>query len=371
MIKRIAVAALAAVSLAAQAIPAAACGGLVAPNGAIRLSRASTMVDWHDGVEHYLTSFSYQGEGVSDFGWIVPLPAVPTKVEEGGGWTLQRLNRETHPRLAFEGQNQALAASSAVVLQQVQVRALDITVLSGSGQAVVNWCKANNFILNGETRAHLLVYAKGSPIFMAAKYNIQRAQATRQLVGDGAPVLITMKLDHPWVPLEVLANGTAQVEADIYLFTPGRLYASELARLEGESPEGTFIPHAPGLAVQYQQPVSAQLHRDLSGDRNMSWMKPGGWLTYISLSAPATTVTYDMGISASGVIHVATYGTAPMQVTDGRHDLGTAPASTVQFGSPDAGLPPGFGTLLKQGALLAVLAALLGIAWRRRLRHAG
>jgi Uncharacterized protein conserved in bacteria (DUF2330) len=373
MIKSVFVAALAAASLAVQAIPAAACGGLVAPNGAIRLSRASTMVDWHDGVEHYLTSFSYQGEGVSDFGWIVPLPAVPTKVEEGGGWTLQRLNRETHPQPLFArgAAVQDASAASAVVLQQVQVRALDITVLSGSGQAVVDWCKANNFILNGETRTHLLVYAKGSPIFMAAKYNIERAQASRQLVGDGAPVLITMKLDHPWVPLEVLANGTAQVEADIYFFTPGRIYASELARLDGESPEGGFIPHAPGLAVQYQQPVSVQLYRDLSSDKNMGWMKPGGWLTYMSLSAPATTVTYDMGISASGVIHVAAYGTTPMRVTDGRHDLGSAPSTTPRLSPTAIGLPPGLGTLLIQLALFAGLGSLLLITWRRGLRQPG
>ena len=372
MIKRVALAALAAASLAAQAVPVAACGGLVAPNGAIRLARASTMVDWHQGVERYLTSFSYQGEGLSDFGWIVPLPAVPTRVEEGGGWTLQRLNRETHPQPAFEGlAGTAKTAASAVVLQQVQVRALDITVLRGTGQAVVDWCRKNSFILNGETRTHLLVYAKGSPIFMAAKYNVERAQATRQLVGDGAPVLITMNLDHPWVPLEVLANGTAQVDADIYLFTPGRIYASELARLDGESPEGTFVPHAPGLAVQYQQPVSAQLHKDLSADKNMGWMKPGGWLTYMSLSAPGSTVTYDMGISASGVIHVAPYGTAPMQVTDGRHDLGSATAPTLPLGSTDGGLPPGSGTLLRQVALLAGVGALLVIVRRRRLRQAG
>jgi hypothetical protein len=370
MIKRLAIATLAAASLAAQAIPAAACGGLVAPNGAIRLSRASTMVDWHDGVEHYLTSFSYQGEALTDFGWIVPLPAVPVRVEEGGGWTLQRLNRETHPQLLSDKGFLAPQAASAVVLQQVQVRALDITVLSGSGQAVADWCRKNNFVLNGETRAHLLVYAKGSPIFMAAKYNIERAQSTRQLVGDGAPVLITMKLDHPWVPLEVLANGTAEVNADIYMFTPGRIYASDLARVDGESPEGAFFRQAPGLAVQYQQPVSTQLHKDLSTDKNMGWMRPGGWLTLITLNAPATTVTYDMGISAAGVIHVAPYGTAPMQVTDGRHDLGAQPPLFPQLGSTDPALPPGLATLLRQMVLLILVGGLLLVAWRRSLRQA-
>src|SRR2546421_12012999 len=124
--------------LLTQALPAAACGGLIAPNGAIRLERATTLVAWHDGVERYLTSFSYHGEA-SSFGWIVPLPAVPEKVEEGGGWTLQRLFRETHPQpqiLALDFAARA-SAQSAEVLQQVQVRALDITVLRGSGQAVL------------------------------------------------------------------------------------------------------------------------------------------------------------------------------------------------------------------------------------------
>jgi hypothetical protein len=50
-----------------QSGTAAACGGLVAPNGAIRLSRATTLVAWHDGVERYMTSFTYQGD-VSNLG---------------------------------------------------------------------------------------------------------------------------------------------------------------------------------------------------------------------------------------------------------------------------------------------------------------
>ena len=369
MIKRIAAAAVTAASLALFAVPAAACGGLVAPNGAIRLSRATTMVDWHDGIERYMTSFSYLGQNLSDFGWIVPLPTVPTKVEEGGGWTLQRLNRETHPQPHFLESAAAGAASTfnrAVVIEQVKIRALDITVLKGSGQAIVDWCRQNGFLLNLETRDHLLVYAKGSPVFMAAKYNLERAQATGQLVGDGAPVLITMKLAHPWVPLEVLANGTAEVNADIYMLTADRIYTSDLAALEQESPEGSFVPRAPGLAVPYQQPVSDQLHRDLSSDKNMGWMQPGGWLTYITLTAPANTVTYDMGVSESGVIHVAAYGTKPMQVADGLHDLGTVSPPPP---SPVSGLvlPPGMRTLLLQLAVVAVvLGAVAYTSWRDR-----
>jgi hypothetical protein len=197
MFKRMVALLAAAGALGIQAIPAAACGGLVAPNGAIRLSRATTLVAWHDGVERYLTSFSYEGSGVKDFGWIVPLPAIPDKVEEGGGWTLQRLFRETHPVPVFAELSAGAGAANApaqraIVIEQVRVRALDITVLKGSGQAIVDWCAHNHFLLNSETRAHLMVYAAGSPVFMAAKYNVARAEATRQLSGDGASRKLTL-----------------------------------------------------------------------------------------------------------------------------------------------------------------------------------
>src|SRR2546430_4980868 len=202
-----------------QALPAAACGGLVAPNGAIRLAKATTLVEWHNGVEHYLTSFSYHGEA-SSFGWIVPLPAVPEKVEEGGGWTLQRLFRETHPQpeildLRFAT---ALAGKSVEVLQQVKVRALDITVLRGSGQAVLDWAADNGFAVDAETRLHVMHYAMGSPGFMAAKYKPERAPQPRLPFCARTPARVTLKVAHPWIPFEVLAAGQ-QVQADLYLLS--------------------------------------------------------------------------------------------------------------------------------------------------------
>ncbi len=56
-----------------QSQSAFACGGLVAPNGAIRLSRTTTLVAWHNGIEHYMTSFTFQGD-VSNLGLIETPP---------------------------------------------------------------------------------------------------------------------------------------------------------------------------------------------------------------------------------------------------------------------------------------------------------
>src|SRR5688500_20051350 len=78
--------------------PTLACGGLIGPNGAVNLLRTTTFAGYHDGVEHYVTAFQFAGGGGA-FGSITPLPGIPSKVEKGGDWTLQRLVRETSPQL--------------------------------------------------------------------------------------------------------------------------------------------------------------------------------------------------------------------------------------------------------------------------------
>src|SRR5256885_12419630 len=78
------------------AAPAWACGGLIGPNGTVSLGRTTTLAGYHEGVEHYVTSFSFEGAGGA-FGSLIPLPGVPSNVERGGDWTLQRLVRETQP----------------------------------------------------------------------------------------------------------------------------------------------------------------------------------------------------------------------------------------------------------------------------------
>ncbi len=321
-----------------QALPAAACGGLIAPNGSVRLQRATTLVEWHNGVEHYLTSFSYNGQA-SSFGYIVPLPAVPVKIQEGGDWTLQRLFRETHPQpiddLAFALQRGA-ATPSAEVLQQVQVKALDITVLRGSGQAVLDWAKQNGFAIDAETHDHVLQYAKGSPIFMAARYDSGRAASQRLLFGDGTPILITLKIAHPWVPFEILAAGQP-VQADLYLLSDMPINTSELGAAVGQSAVGTQVQGAPGFTLVSQEKMNASLFHDLSTDKNMGWVRPNTWLTYLSLNAPDEQVTYDMSVTPMGVVRVAPFGTKPMAIVDGTApgqqaaDLPTAPLGTPMF----------------------------------------
>jgi len=294
-----------------QATTASACGGLVAPDGDVRLDKATTFVAWHDGVEHYVTSFAYTGSAV-DVGWIVPLPAIPVSIRPAGRWTLQRLELEVQPpvREFAEALTAPAAAGSATVIEQVQVEALDVTVLKGSGNAVIDWCAHNGFALNDETRNHLLHYAQGSPIFMAAKYDTATAQQRGTRAGDGVPLLITMRTPHLWVPLEVLANDDTPVNADLFLLTDNQLSTTSipfnLALLGNNSVDG-----APGFVVAKQEQMTPLLFENLSGDRNMSWVPSTGWLTYLTLNAPSNQVTYDLAVGTDNVIRLASFGTAP------------------------------------------------------------
>src|SRR2546423_9886613 len=116
------------------ATPAFACGGLIGPNGAVNLARTTTLAAYHNGIEHYVTAFTFTGATKGQFGSITPLPGIPSKVERGGDWTLQRLEREVAPpirELAAAGTTPSFSHTGAEIILQTTIDALDITVLKG------------------------------------------------------------------------------------------------------------------------------------------------------------------------------------------------------------------------------------------------
>jgi hypothetical protein len=193
---------------------------------------------------------------------------------------------------------------------------------------------------------------------MAAKYDTSTARQRHLLQGDGTPLLITMRVPHIWVPLEVLALDGQQVHADLYLLTDKPVNISDVGAKIGQSPVGSQIPGAPGFQVSYQQRLSPTLFHDLSTDRNMSWVPNDSWLTYLSLDAPDSAVTYDLGVSSSGIIRLAPFGTAPMAVVDNQqsHELPSW-IPTLPLGTPQP--------LLWLLPLLVVVSLLV---WRVRAR---
>jgi hypothetical protein len=271
--------------------PALACGGLIGPNGAVNLLRTTTFAGYHDGVEHYVTAFQFAGGGGA-FGSITPLPGVPSTVEKGGDWTLQRLVQETSPvqRQLFDA-SAAPAASGAEELMKVKIDALDVTVLKGGAADIGQWATQHGFRLPPDAPEVLAFYANRSPIFLAAAFDADAAQARGQQIGDGTPVHVTIPTTNPWVPLRILAlgkTGAEAVQADVFLLTD---HAPALLPV----PTGRN-----GIRLDHDAAATPSLLADLRSDRGMEWIPPSGWLTKVAVEGTAAQLSYDLAIDASG-----------------------------------------------------------------------
>ncbi len=280
------------VALTATAGPALACGGVFSQNGEVNLTRTTTLAGYADGIEHYVTAFEFAGTGGA-FGSIVPLPGVPTTVEEGGEWTLQRLVKEVTPpppqaRLEFAAS--AAAGDSAEVLLETRVGALDLTVLKGGAQAVGQWAIDNGFLLTPDAPEVLDFYARRSPIFLAARFDAAAVADKGVNIGDGTPVHITIPTENPWVPLRILGLGRVEgerIDADVFVLTeikPTLLAGKDSA----------------GVVLDRQELASDALLTDLRTDKGMEWLPQSMWLSYLKVAAAPSELTYDLAIDASG-----------------------------------------------------------------------
>jgi hypothetical protein len=290
--------ALALASTLILAAPALACGGLVAPGHAEALEKAVTLSAWHGGYEHYVTGFTFAGSADS-FGYIIPLPVVPSKISKGGEWTLERLQGEIgEGPLAPQKREAAFALAAPTagvqVLQQVKIDALNITVVRGGGPDVATWAGKNGFDLTPDTPKVLGSYSDKGAVFALAKFDRVDAQQRGLIEGQGEVIQFTIRTDAPWIPLKILALGKSGVE----------LVDAELFVLTDDRP--SFYPEIgtmQGMTVRADKEASGSLLTDLHGDAGMSWMPTSGmWLTALSIHTDAVNVTSDLSIDGGGPI---------------------------------------------------------------------
>lgn len=285
--RKILVACVSVVAFLAGPAVAWACGGLVNPNGTVALVKTTTLAGYRFGVEHYITSFEFQGGGAK-FGSIVPLPGIPSKVRRGGNWTLQRLVREVTPQPRnAEGAPTSADSGEAKVIMEKTIDSVKITILKGGANGVGRWAKNNGFALTPDAPEVLDHYAKLSRIFMAARFDPKDAEKSGKSEGDGVPIHLNIRTDEPWVPLRILALGQEKatvVEADVFLLT------------KREPVVSTNTNSDDGLIRERSEAASKSLLRDLRSDKGgMKWVTTAGmWLSYLRVNEEARDLTYDL-----------------------------------------------------------------------------
>lgn len=226
-----------------------------------------------------------------------------------------------------------------------RVSALDITILKGGGDEVGKWAKDNGFFLPPDTPEVLDFYAQRSPIFMAVRFNLSRAQDKGLQTGDGIPVHLTIPTERPWVPLRILGLGRQAdeiVEADVFL-----LNERKPLLMPGLDEAGT----SEGLVHERSESASGLLLSDLAGDRGMDWLPTEDmWLDYIRINTPAGELDHDLALSLDGA--------TPSPV-----DAGFALAGTT---IPQEGSAPPWAWIAAALLLVAILAGTNGLLSDKR-----
>jgi hypothetical protein len=276
--------------------PAWACGGLVNPNGTVSLVRTTTLAGYRWGVEHYITSFEFAGGG-AEFGSIVPLPGIPKRVTRGGDWTLQRLVREVSPPPPQPAPESPTAGGDgdAEVIYETEIDSLKIAILKGGGTAVGKWAKNNGFVLSADAPEVLDYYAERSQIFMAARFDPEKARKGGKSEGDGVPIHLRIPTDEPWVPLRILGLGlgeTAPISADVFLLTRGQ---------PALLPEPAAPGSESGFVLERSEAASQDLLADLGSDKGMRWVPNNNmWFSYLKIDSEAGDLKFDLATNVHG-----------------------------------------------------------------------
>lgn len=233
------------VTLAAS--DAEACGCFAPPNPTVPVVQAGERILFavKNGQVTAHVQVVYSGANASEFGWLLPMPAVPT-LELGTDELFVQLTSTTQPRYeldttfdsscftAFGGTGGGTAFGSAgggaasgsqdagagppVLVVQDSVGPYDYAVLRADSKAdMLDWLRTNRFFVPAGTEAAVDPYIRPGGFFLALKL---RAGNT---TGDLQPVVLRYQSDVGSIPITLTGVGaTPNMGVQVWMLGNGR-----------------------------------------------------------------------------------------------------------------------------------------------------
>ena len=283
-----------AVTLASR--PAEACGCFTPPNPTVPVVQAGERILFavQNGQVTAHVQVQYAG-GDADFGWLLPLPSVPT-LELGNDELFARLITTTQPRYllsvvrdatCFQSSGSGGAAGGGfagggtggsgggfadagsgppVLVVESSVGPYDYAVLRADSKSeMLNWLSANHYFVPAGTDDAVTPYIHAGGYFLALK--LQPGKST----GDLQPVVLRYQSDFGVIPITLTATGASEnMGVQVWMLGEGRAiprnyhhtvindaaidwvngganYNSVIIRAVGEAPERhTFVTEYAG-----------------------------------------------------------------------------------------------------------------------------
>lgn len=238
MLHRIGTAALvAAVGLTLASRPAEACGCFAPPDPSVPIVQAGERILFavNNGVVTAHIQIQYAGEA-KDFGWLLPLPSVPT-LKLGTEELFTQLIAATQPRYfvqtTFTGscaQNRFLGAPTAgssdsfadagvaggsPLVTESSIGPYDYAVLKAdSREAMLSWLNTNRYFIPAGTEDAVGPYIQPGAYFLALRLKSGKS------AGDIQPVVLTYPSALPMIPI-ILTSVAAQPNMGIQVWMLG------------------------------------------------------------------------------------------------------------------------------------------------------
>jgi len=213
---------------------------------------------WYkDGVEDLVLQASYQG-AVSDFAWVVPVPAQP-EVDKVDGALFHELSRLTAVREYHRGMlggNMIGRAESAgvAVLERKQVGHYDVSVLAATdANALANWLNANGYAMPEGAEQVLNHYVERAWYYVAMRI-AAGSEAVGQKLRSGLiePLRLTFSTEQIVYPFRITALNPGGTEVLLYVAAPdpvraGGLHEEFCARVRAAEVSAMSYPTLAGL----------------------------------------------------------------------------------------------------------------------------
>ena len=206
----------------AAATSALADGGFVWRNRNIdiREPQQKAVILFANGWQDLVLEVKFAG-APQEFGWIVPLPAVPEMTPDDPETFVMLSQMTQEPRFGRSERARMLSATlggdGVEVLAHERVGIYDATVLAAeTGAALANWLAENEFRTTERAAAVFEEYARLGWVFVAMKIAAEEAtEATAESLRDGTiqPIRFRFRAVEPVYPLKIssILDGEGQV----------------------------------------------------------------------------------------------------------------------------------------------------------------
>jgi hypothetical protein len=293
-----------------QASPALACGIVVSRSGLVEADAFTAMISYDGATEDVAVRITY-GNVTEDFGWVVPVPAVPTlsAADLSGFATAARITTPPLPprggALPFGGVG-AAPPGGVQELSRSVIGDLEFVVLRATGSgALGEWMTTNGFTFHYGQAENLQRYLDRGWLVVAARL-AQGVARSR----NAAAVRLTFASPTLVYPLAAAgATHPGSVRTTFYVVSPWRPRSSDLPEtVVRPGASGDFAEPAARLEMRYSAPLRAEDATSLSRTVPV----PGvAWLTRYDSRWDLTKIDRDLTLVRSADQSVVDFSALP------------------------------------------------------------